>query len=79
MKRAVRVRREGQDDLRWKINEVVMVFKKKDEFSLLAAGDKKRNIKFRNNNRDGRRAEFRSCEELNRIEGKRNGKRSNNN
>ena len=41
VKRAERVRREGQgriDDLRWKINEVVIEFKKKDEFSLLAAG-----------------------------------------
>ena len=26
------------DDLRWKINEVEIDFKKKDEFSLLAAG-----------------------------------------
>ena len=37
VKRAERVRREGQgriDDLRWKINEVVIEFKKKDEFSL---------------------------------------------
>ena len=37
VKRAERVRRERQgriDDLRWKINEVVIEFKKKDEFSL---------------------------------------------
>ena len=63
MKRAERVRREGQgriDDLRWKINEVVIEFKKKDEFSLLAAGGKRRKIEFRYNNRDERRAEFRS-------------------
>ena len=50
VKRAERVRREGQgriDDLRWKINEVVIEFKKKDEFSLLAAGGKRRKIEFR--------------------------------
>ena len=50
MKRAERVKREGQgriDDLRWKINEVVIEFKKKDEFSLLAAGGKRRKIEFR--------------------------------
>ena len=50
VKRAERVRREGQgriDDLRWKINEVVIEFKKKDEFSLLVPGGKRRKIEFR--------------------------------
>ena len=50
MKRAERVRREWQrrmDDLRWKINVVVIEFKKKDEFSFLAVGGKRRKIEFR--------------------------------
>ena len=50
VKRVERVRREGQgriDDLRWKINEVVIEFKKKDEFSLLGARGKRRKIEFR--------------------------------
>ena len=47
MKRAKRIRREGQermDDLRC---EVEIEFKKKDEFSLLVGGGKRRKIEFR--------------------------------
>ena len=50
MKTVERVRREGQgrmDDLRWKINEMVIEFKEKDEFSLLAVEGKRRKLEFR--------------------------------